>query len=518
MNRWREQRLSVSAIILSLFAALCCRAAAESPPGSKTPGEVRLRLSGILDSASPLQGWWGVSVVCLENGVRLYATNEDRHFTPASTTKLFTVAAGLHRFGPDYRIRTSFLAQHGPNAAGELDGDLVVVGRGDPTFASRLHHGGALAAVQPAVDSLKKSGVRQVDGRLVADNTFFHAAPYGSGWEWDDFVESYAAPVSSLSIDDNAVRITVRPGSAISDPAAVELPPFSPFSVVDSKITTRDTDGLPAKIEYERQPGSDRLALRGTIAKNGLPAAVEAACPDPAARFTALLRGALETNGISIHGSNVITTTSGAAGRPWNGWSEIAFAESPPLSELAGLILKPSQNLYAQTLLLEIGADTEHAPRAGEPYLGIDHEQAGLRVMRKFLDATGITPGDVQLDEGAGLSRRNVVTPRAMVQLLLRMGEGPLHGVWLSALPTGGVDGTLQSRFTQGAAHEHVHAKTGSLRGVHALAGYVTTRSGQTLAFAIMGNQLAGSQSAAARKIIDQLVETLAEFEGKIGD
>jgi D-alanyl-D-alanine carboxypeptidase/D-alanyl-D-alanine-endopeptidase (penicillin-binding protein 4) len=312
------------------------------------------------------------------------------------------------------------------------------------------------------------------------------------------------------------VKLTVRPGPAISSPAVVELPPFSPFSSVDSTISTRAADGKPASIVYERMPGSDRLAMHGSIPKDAEPSIIEAACPDPGAWFAALLRRALESNGISIQGTNYILSATEAVARPREGWNEIGRVDSPALSEIANLILKPSQNLYAQMLLLEIGADTERMPRAGEPFSGDNHEQAGLHAMQKFLGTAGIAAGDVQLDEGSGLSRRNVVTPRAVVQLLRHMRKSAVWEAWQAALPIGGVDGTLQSRFTQGASHGRVRAKTGSLRGVHALAGYVPTAGGQTFAFTIYGNQLAGSQGGVARKTIDRFVEQMAEFAGKI--
>jgi len=473
------------------------------------------RLSSALAEGTPMQGWMGARVVCLDNHQLIYATNDDRHFIPASNTKLFTVALALDRIGGDFRIRTSFYARQPLASDGTLQGDLVLAGRGDPAITGRLYHDDWRASLRPLVAALKNAGVNRVAGNLIADSTWLRTDPYGSGWEWDDFVENYATPVSALSFNDNIVKLTVRPGGVVSNVAELEWSPPAPFSTIENAILTGAPTGKPAAIGYQRLPGSDRFTVHGSIPAGSAPWSTEVACPNPASWFASLLRSNLEEEGIAILGTNEILLPTRTSRWLWSGWREIAHVDSPPVSELAAMVLKPSQNLYAQLLLLQTGSECERSAREGEPYSASTHEQGGIQAMRRFLNTCGIAAEDVEIEEGSGLSRRNSVTPRATVTLLERMQTHRWHQAWIDALPIAGVDGTLRLRFTEGPAKGRVRAKTGSLRSVQALAGYASTAGGQTFAFAIYANQFDSNQSVAVRKILDRFAEELAGFSGK---
>jgi D-alanyl-D-alanine carboxypeptidase/D-alanyl-D-alanine-endopeptidase (penicillin-binding protein 4) len=173
------------------------------------------------------------------------------------------------------------------------------------------------------------------------------------------------------------------------------------------------------------------------------------------------------------------------------------------------LCLKPSQNLHAQLLLAEVGRHVEQEGlRAGTPTPHRSHDAWGLSRLPVFLNRAGIADGSVRLEEGSGLSRSNRVTPNATVALLRFMAQHPDRTVWKDSLPVGGVDGTLRHRFKTTPAKGNVRAKTGSLRGVHALGGYANTAGGDELIFAIYANESQGDPQARAR--MDRFVEVLA--------
>ena len=488
------------------FAATCLAA---STTNNSLP-LLRQSIAETIQASGASQGWWGVSAVCLDNGLTVYATNESRHFTPASTTKLFTVALALNRLGGEFRIRTSVMASAAPDDHGVVHGDVAIVGRGDPTMSSRFSTGNGTAADTSLINAIKAAGVKSVEGKLIFDGSWLKAAPYGSGWEWDDFVEGYAAPVSAFTINENICRLLVSAGERVNDPARASWQPLNPLLISDFQVATAAAKGQHAAIEYRRLPGTTRLQVRGSIPIGAPNWFADIACAEPSAWYSQQLRAELENVGISISETNHLVGSYEDSPLNHGMWSEIASVKSPPVSDIATLTLKPSQNLFAQLLLLHVGDHSLKQAEVGEPQFPADQEAAGIKELNRWLSTIGVAGTDVFLEEGSGLSRRNAVTPRAVVTLLHHMSRNRWSESWMKSLPIGGVDGTLQNRFTEGPARSRVHAKTGSLRGVQALAGYVTTAAGQSIAFAIYANQFTPTETSAARKTIDQVVGELA--------
>ena len=472
--------------------------------------QLRHGIAETLQSSTGGQGWWGISAVCMDNGLKVFATNESHHFTPASTTKLFTVALALNRLGGDYRIRTSVVTSGLPDEHGRVHGDVAIVGRGDPTMSLRFNSGNGTSADTSLVTAIKRAGIKSVVGKLIFDGSWLKASQYGSGWEWDDFVEGYSAPVSAFTINDNACRLLVSAGEHSGDPARASWQPLNPLLTFDFQVTTLAAKGQHAAIEYRRMPGTSHLQVRGTIPIGSANWFADIACAEPATWYSQLLRTELETNGITIAETNRIVGSYEDSPLNHGHWNEIASVSSPPVSDIATLTLKPSQNLYAQLLLLHVGEHSLKQVTGGGFQAPVDQETAGIKELNRWLSTLGVAASDVSLEEGSGLSRRNAVTPRAVVTLLRHMATNQWSESWMKSLPIGGVDGTLQNRFTEGPARSRVHAKTGSLRGVQALGGYVTTAAGQPIAFAIYANQFTPTETAAARRTIDQIVGQLA--------
>jgi D-alanyl-D-alanine carboxypeptidase/D-alanyl-D-alanine-endopeptidase (penicillin-binding protein 4) len=491
---------------MPLLLALCWMAkAAELPGAPATIPELRASVSRLLTEPRFERSWWGIHVLSLDTGRTILSTNAGRLFVPASTAKLFTGALALDRLGPVFRIRTSLHAPTRPDDHGVLRSDLVVLGRGDPTFNARSLGGDWVSVFAPLAASLRRAGVTSIRGDLVADASHFRGSQIGSGWELDDLPWAYAAEVSALSVNDNAVEVMVRPAAKAGLPCEVLMfPSGSGLQIKNHSLTSTGSEETRADI----LPAPDRrgVLVHGRLATNAQPISELLSVPRPAAWFGRQFKAALDQEGIKVRGEVVEVTGEETGSRvvPPN-WIELGFTESPPLRDLLARMLKPSQNLHAQLLLLQVGA-------AGASVAGTNEtsEQAGLRAMCRFLAEADIASEEARMQEGTGLSRHDVVTPAALVKLLVFMAQHPHGQVFREALPLAGAEGTLRLRFRGTPAEHNLRAKTGSLDLVSSLAGYVRSAAGEELAFALMLNNHIAAPERPGRAELDTVAVWLS--------
>ena len=452
---------------------------------------------------------WGVAVVSLDTGRTVYAHDADRLLQPASTAKLYTAAVVLDTLGTDYRIPTQLLATR-PILQGRLEGPLILRGMGDPTLGTADTN--ADWADQLATQ-LAASGVHDVRGDLIADDTYFSGPSAGSGWEAGDLQNWFAVPASALSVQENVVGLTVTPSSVIGYPAALTFdPPDAMTHVVNSLVT-----GARSDINLYRAPGDNTLYAFGSIAARSEPQTFKLAMVDPAWYAGARLREALERHGVHIHGSLRVQHWPAQDTTEVNKAVALAQVLSPPLMDILQSGLKRSQNLYLQNLLQIAGVKAQaSAEQAGDVSPGfLSSEAWGIRALHPLLERIGIAPGAAQIEDGAGLSRQDLSTATAMVQLLRYLSSQPYGERLRDALPDAGVDGTLEWRMRNTAAADNVHAKTGSMTNVRCLVGYVTTASGERLAFAIMlNNYVRDADDPTPSRNLDAIAELLAAFAG----
>lgn len=480
-----------------------------------TPAELAAELRQQLARTAAPGALWGVKVVALKSGQTLFETNAGRLFVPASNTKLFTAALALDRLGPTRQLVTSLRV---PAKAGGpvIRGDLLVVGAGDPMFTERLHNGNWEKAFAPLVETVVAAGIKRVEGDLVCDTSLFRGAPYGSGWNWDDLGFDYGAAVSALSANDNVTRLILTPGATSGAPVTARLEPIPDLLAVINDVTTAPTDAARS-LRWERLPGEERVFVSGRLPAGGGAVTEEITVPSPARYFGDLLKLALSRRGVDITGPVRELGWRERRQRPLklDEWRPLGTVPSPPMSEIVRAMMKPSQNLYAHTLWLLVGSETERFPKddeAGWPSAETT-EDAGQRALRAFLGRAGVNTNEVAFEEGSGLSRKNLVTPAALVQLLAFMNRHPARDAWRDSLPIAGVDGTLRNRFKESPARGKVQAKTGTLRHVSSLAGYVETGGGETLAFSILVNGYVPTRpGATAPQETDRLAEIVTRF------
>jgi D-alanyl-D-alanine carboxypeptidase/D-alanyl-D-alanine-endopeptidase (penicillin-binding protein 4) len=352
---------------------------------------------------------------------------------------------------------------------------------------------------------------------VIADDSFYVFERYGEGWSQDDLVWEWGAPVSALTINDNVIFVSIMPADRVGDRAFVSINPYADYYRLDNRIITTPAGTGPRKVYINREPGSNLLTFWGNIPADDTGANEALAIDDPADFAARLFRSLLEKRGVVVYGRtrtrhnelaslSTFTVTAVASARGGDDPSfprsnsplVLASHDSQPLGDDLQVINKVSQNLHAEMLLRLLGREKGTAGTI----------ESGLEVMRGFLMQAGIKPDEYVFYDGSGLSRQNLVTPRAVIKLLTYACQQPWGAFYESTLPVGGVDGSLAQRFKLGAAQDHVQGKTGALGHVNTLSGYATTLNGDRVAFAVLANNH-NVPSRRAQETIDMIVEAI---------
>ena len=503
---WKPAVLAARALALGLV--FCFLLQDTLPAQSNPPALLHQRLSNHLAQPKFSAAAWGVKISSLDTGHVLFEQGAGKLLKPASNAKLYTAALALDQLGPDFRIKTSLLAKSQTGRNGTLRGDLVVYGRGDPSFAARFHGGAHTNLLGAVVAALRSAGVRRVGGDLVADESFFRGPPLGTQWTWDDLQHYYGAEVSALTVEDNTVNLLIGPGLKPGAPCRIKTLPATEYLRFDNRTRTVELGGT-RELSFYRPIGGNTVYVHGQLPLSSTKWVDAITVSRPALWFITLLRDELARAGIQVSGRLRAVNWLDREARPEEarGLVELGSVESPPLSELAARMMKPSQNLYAQLLLLQVGA-TRHCPTNSSA----TSEDLGLVELREFVAGIGIGRDEMLLEEGSGLSRGALVTPNATVRLLQFMDRHRHAEVFRDSLPVAGVDGTLRRRMKSTAAFENARAKTGTLRYVNSLSGYVRTKAGERLVFSLMLNNYDGSD---ARADLDAIVVMLAELDAR---
>ncbi len=463
--------------------------------------------------------YWGIQVVDLETGKTLYQRNPESYFVPASNTKLFTAAMALTRLGPDYTFVTRVLADAAPDAEGRIAGDLSLVGGGDPNLSARAipYHlgpstGDPLAAIADLADQIAAHGVKRIAGSIVGDDTWYVWEPYATGWAIEDPKSDDGPPVSALTINDNTITLSVQPAAHAGDLAWLTMSPPLEYYRIANRVRTGPA-GSERHVSFDRLPDSLDARIWGALPLDDRGQNLPLGIQDPARYAAMALRRALEDRGIAVEGEAVarhlypdelpggLHSAPPGPPVPADGRPELARRVSAPLLEDLRITAKVSQNLHAELALRAVGKARRN----------VGSFEAGLDEMQSFLAEAGIAADAYSFHDGSGLARLNVVTPAAVVRLLRFMYASPARENWISLLPVGGQDGTLATRFGNGApAAKRVHAKTGSLAHVSALSGYLERPHGRWLAFSILVNNY-NAHPAEVRGIMDQICNFMVE-------
>jgi serine-type D-Ala-D-Ala carboxypeptidase/endopeptidase (penicillin-binding protein 4) len=467
------------------------------------------RAESLLGAAPVDKGEWGLLVVDAETGATLYEKNASDYFQPASNMKLLTTALALDTLGPEYRFRTTVETNGTLGPDGKLSGDLILVGRGDPNLSNRKFpyeakeefEGPPEKALAELADAIAARGVKEITRDVVCDDSYFPRERYPDGWEIDDMVWEYGAAISAIVVDDNTVTLTLTPaGKAGGTVEAVVEPPTREF-VVKSEVTTIDAKEKQ-DLRLTRDPGGDTVVVNGVMPAGSNPRKLVLAIQEPAPHAANLLARLLRDRGIKIGGG------VHAQHEPDQGESaRTVLVEhlSIPLKDSVILVNKISQNLHTEVLL-------RTAARQQGRWATPEDLQ---KFPAAFYAKAGIAEGDVIQTDGSGLSRHDLVTPRAFVALLYYAQKQPWFPAFLASLPVAGADGTLNERMKEPPLAGKIHAKTGSVTHVRTLSGYAETPGGRKLIFSFLSNNQGAKNHEVHTAIDGVCLAMVEEFDEK---
>lgn len=477
----------------------------QSALSNKQSAKFAARANALLGTGPTDKGEWGLLIADAQTGETLYQQNADRYFVPASNMKLFTTALALTKLGPDYRFHTT-LETSGAISNGVLNGNVALVGRGDPNLSNRKFpynlkeefDGPPEKVLAELADRLVAKGVKEISGDVIGDDSYFPRERYPSGWEIDDMVWEYGAAISSIVVDDNTVTLMLTPGDLPGSPVQASMSPATPDFLVRNDVVTSSPD-LKSDLTLTRDPGATLVVVKGTMPAKSAPRKLVLAVEEPAQHAATVLKHLLEDRGVRVDG---VARARHETAKTREDPTVLAEHVSVPLGDAVKLINKISQNLHTEMLLRTVA-------RQGGSWATDDDL---MKAPQDFYASAGIDPDDVIQSDASGLSRHDLVTPRAIVALLKFAQKQPWFDPYFNSLPVAGVDGTLEDRMKNTPATGHIHAKTGSVEHVRTLSGFADTPSGRRLIFSFLSNNQAGKNHEAADALTGLCVAMLEEF------
>jgi serine-type D-Ala-D-Ala carboxypeptidase/endopeptidase (penicillin-binding protein 4) len=467
------------------------------------------RAERLVQTAPVDKGEWGLLIVDGTTGETLYEKNAEKYLVPASNMKLLTTALALDTLGADYRFRTTIETNGTLSADGKLTGDLILVGRGDPNLSNRKFpfdtkeefDGPPEKVLAELADAVVARGVKEISGDIVGDDSYFPRERYPDGWEIDDMVWEYGAAISAIVVDDNTVTLTLTAGEKLGDSVqAVMVPPEQEF-VVKNEVITLGAKEKP-DLRLTREPGADTVVVGGVLPAKSEPHKLVLAIQEPAQHAAVLLARLLSERGLKVDGKIRAQHEPGAAEA-----SRTVLAEhlSIRLGDAVKLVNKISQNLHTEVLLRTAA---RQSGRWSDP-------EDLQKFPKEFYAKVGIVTDDVVQTDGSGLSRHDLVTPRAFVALLQYAQKQAWFPEYYNSLPVAGVDGTLNERMRSAEIAGRIHAKTGSVSHVRTLSGFAETPGGRRLIFSFLSNNQSGKNHE-VHDALDGLCQAMIEeFEVK---
>ena len=446
----------------------------------------------------------GVSVVEANNGHVLYERDAGKEFAPASNFNLLVAAAALAYLGPEFRYRTALLAR-GPISDGVLNGDLILVGGGDPIL-SRADLASAVKAVQAA-------GIRRVAGTVLADDSLFDEQRYGSGWAWDDFPYYYQPPIQALSVDEGLARVTVTPGSAPGSAVAASIEPNGGAMNISSTATTSAAGGLN-DVDCFRSPGSRQVVVVGHYPKGAKTITFGCAVDDAAVFASSTFVQLLGDAGVRVETAPIgpapprgaldieDPTPDPAAATRYAGSAVVWTHDSPRLVDLLARMMPPSDNFIAEHLfkMLPVKALRQRGTFDG-----------AAQVERKFLASLALDPFTLDNGDGSGLSQGDRITPRDLTTILLWETRSSTGRSFVRSLARAGINGTVRKHLRGSDAVGRVRAKDGYIWHVSTFSGYAQTLRHGLVIFSIMFNDANGPLKPFLTGE-DAIVETIVDW------
>lgn len=428
----------------------------------------------------------GVNIRSMKYGDTLFTKNDHRLFTPASIIKILTAEAALLYLGSEYKFPTTLLtdAEHMQN--GVINGNVYLVQSGDPSLT--------YYDLTDLMVTLKSQQIRGINGSVFIDNTAYDENIFGPGWALSDKQSCYGAPISASIVNRNCLSFKVVPAKNPGQLANIIQSPRYYYGDIQNTIVTKKPGTRSCYIQMNNGSG-DAISVGGCMPKGREPWGVSSVVSDIMQYNKSMVHNLFSRYGISVQGS----IDAGEANR---NLLTIAVHHSKPLHTLVNEMLKKSDNIIAGSLLKKMGEFYSKKPGSWE--------NGGAAIKQILAKKASMDASDLTIVDGSGLSRDNKVKPSQMMQVLdFAYHNYGTNYEFISALPIAGRDGTLKNRLHNVATK--VRAKTGTMSGVVALAGYAISKDKEALAFVIIINGQNG-MGWKYREIEDRIVTALTNY------
>ena len=467
---------------------------------------VRAELNEMKASSGLRNGQLGFALYDVESGKLLEKERLNETMLPASTLKTVTSAAALGILGEDFKFKTK-LEYDGKIEDGVLRGNIYIKGGGDPTLgSSRFKWGTDMPSILAAfVKKIKAKGIRSIEGSIIGDASIFEDALLPVTWVWSDIGNYYGAGANGLTFNENTYYIYFQPGKTAGEPAEfLRTEPAMPdIQFINEMKTGRSSSGDNGYVYGG--PYTFLRFLRGTVPAGG-EFSIKGSIPDPALFTAQSLQAALAADSIKVKGISTSIRKLKLEGKANKDARTTLYThQSPPLKDIVYWLNKKSVNLYAEHMLKMIG------------YVKLKDgsNSAGVRAIEAYWAGKGIDIGGMHLNDGSGLSRYNGITPGQLAGMLrVNAGEPWFESFWNSLPIAGDLNdpGTLRRMCKGTPAAGNVRAKSGYISRVRTYAGYVNTKSGKRLSFAMMANNYTCT-NAQIKKMLADLMVAMANVE-----
>lgn len=466
------------------------------PADSQRTAELTERMERILQDTRLDGAVTGVSIRHAESGELLYSHMGDIRLHPASNMKILTAVAALDTLGADYRFSTEVWTD-GHITDGLLDGNLYLRGKGDPTLMKQ--------DLDRFAQQLKSMGIERITGHLIGDDSWYDDIRLSLDLNWSDEPYYTGAQVSALTLSPNTdydagtVIVEVTPAASVGGTPQVKVIPENDYVTIVNHAETL-ARGAKRTLTVEREHGSNKIIIEGGIPAGSNLVRSWASVWEPTGYALDVFWRSLEAKGITFD-----ITSERLIGETPEQAELLTSKQSIPLQELIIPFMKLSNNGHGETLTKEMG----------RVVYGEGTWDKGLQVVKESIMKYGVDGSTVMLRDGSGMSHKTMIPADELSKLLYEIQGASWYDVFDHSLPVAGaterfVGGTLRSRMIDTAAQGNVKAKTGSLTSVSTLSGYVTTRSGERLIFAVLiNNYLAPT----VRPVEDAIAIALAELD-----
>lgn len=442
-------------------------------------------------------GTLAVSVYNIDKKTQVYAHNAQRSVIPASLTKLFTTAVGFDKLGKNFRFRTTLAYSGEIEKNGTLHGDLYIIGGGDPLLGSYRYRqtvpDSVFAAWHKAVVA---AGIKAVDGRVYYDASIFDNHPLHDNWQWGDVGNYYGCGVGGLNFHENMFFIHFNPGGKLGYPATVSrMEPKGINLHIVNEVTTGPAKSGDQVVIYG-EPASSIRVCTGTVPIDSKSFSVRASLPKPGQACADLFTAYLRARRLSVSGA-----ASEALRRPSNMVTLLEYT-SPTYYVIAQYTNMTSNNTYAEAIHRYLGYKS----------FGLGSSANGAKAVSEYIQRLRLPSSGVALEDGSGLSVRNRVTTDFVCRFLNEVSKTKYFEDYKNSLALAGENGTVKNMLNGLPSNISVRMKTGSMTGVRAYAGYVTTAKGERLCFAVIANDFTCTGSQMRTKL-EKVIMKIATME-----